>query len=423
VTRQAPLRSTRAKAQWSRFAAGSTAYLSFLASPARITAIAFVILAGLVGARWITGNYDWTYFAVAGDQFTDPRKTPIRVHVAEGPGYDGQFFLRLAFEPFSAKRTAWGIEIDGPAWRQQRIVYPLIVHIAALGQPRWVPFTLIAVNLVGVTVLVLACSVLAGRVGLAPAWGILPAFFPGLTMGLARDLAEPLNGCLLTLAVFACTSASFGWAALALAAAALTRETTMISVAAVAATVAGLALRRSAPSLVWSRVVLIWLAPAVALLAWHSALRVLWSGWPAAIGVHSGFITTYPLEGLIEAYSQVWRHRPLLHNLATGLYLAWIVSLAVEVVRSLGSLPAGASPARRLSLAWCRTAWLAWTAFALFLSRATWEANPGLVRHMTEWAIMGFLALLLAARPPSMQFVGLTAAVFLGTVTRLLTGP
>ena len=84
------------------------------------------------------------------------------------------------------------------------------------------------------TVLVLACSVLAGRVGLAPAWGILPAFFPGPTMGLARDLAEPLNACLLTLAIFACTSASFGWAALALAAAALTRETTMISVAAVA---------------------------------------------------------------------------------------------------------------------------------------------------------------------------------------------
>jgi hypothetical protein len=86
---------------------------------------------------------------------------------------------------------------------------------------------------------------------------------------------------------------------------------------------------------------LIWLAPAVGLLAWHSALRVLWGVWPAALGVHSGFITTYPLEGLIEAYSQVWRHRPLLHNLATGLYLAWMVSLAVEVIRSLGSLPPG----------------------------------------------------------------------------------
>jgi hypothetical protein len=382
-----------------------------------------VILAGLVGARWITGNYDWTYFAVAGDQFTDPRKTPMRVHVAEGPGYDGQFFLRLAFEPFTTRRTAWGIEIDGPAWRQQRIVYPLIVHIVALGQPHWVPFTLVAVNLVGVTVLVLACSVLAGRVGLAPAWGIVPAFFPGPTMGLARDLAEPLNACLLTLAVFACTNASFGWAALALAAATLTRETTMISVAAVAATVTGLALRRSTPAPAWSPVMLIWLAPAAGLLAWHSALRVLWGVWPAALGVHSGFITTYPLEGLIEAYSQVWRQRPLLHNLATGLYLAWMVSLAVEVMRSLGSLPPGASPARRLSLAWCRTAWLAWTAFAIFLSRATWEANPGLVRHMTEWAIMGFLALLLAARPPRLPLVGLTAGVFLGTVVRLLTGP
>jgi hypothetical protein len=42
---------------------------------------------------------------------------------------------------------------------------------------------------------------------------------------------------------------------------------------------------------------------------------------------------------------------------------------------------------------------------------------------MTEWAIMGFLALLLAARPPRLPLVVLTAGVFLGTVARLLTGP
>ena len=39
------------------------------------------------------------------------------------PGYDGQFFYRLALRPWTQTRTEFGITFDEPAYRQQRLVY------------------------------------------------------------------------------------------------------------------------------------------------------------------------------------------------------------------------------------------------------------------------------------------------------------
>jgi hypothetical protein len=50
-------------------------------------------------------------------------------------GYDGQFFYRLALEPFSTAERVDGIAFDAPAYRQQRIGYPLLAFLTTALTP------------------------------------------------------------------------------------------------------------------------------------------------------------------------------------------------------------------------------------------------------------------------------------------------
>jgi hypothetical protein len=71
----------------------------------------------------------------AGDQFVRVAAAPAGLPVTHGPGYDGQFFYRLSMRPWTQQRTEFGITLDEPAYRHQRIVYPLVSFVVARGQP------------------------------------------------------------------------------------------------------------------------------------------------------------------------------------------------------------------------------------------------------------------------------------------------
>lgn len=84
---------------------------------------------------------------VAGDQFVQVAAAPAGLLVTHGPGYDGQFFYRLALRPWTHQRTEFGITLDQPAYRQQRIVYPLLTFILARGAPPATAWALLGCNL------------------------------------------------------------------------------------------------------------------------------------------------------------------------------------------------------------------------------------------------------------------------------------
>ena len=48
-------------------------------------------------------------------------------------GHDGQFYYRFALNPFTSKITEYGVTLDAPAYRQQRILYPAVTWALALG--------------------------------------------------------------------------------------------------------------------------------------------------------------------------------------------------------------------------------------------------------------------------------------------------
>ena len=92
-------------------------------------------------------GFNPTAFIAAGDLFCDPGSVPANFLVLKNSaGYDGQFYYRLAVNPFTAEPSAGGVKIDSPAYRQQRIAYPLLVWLFSVAQPEFVPTVMILVN-------------------------------------------------------------------------------------------------------------------------------------------------------------------------------------------------------------------------------------------------------------------------------------
>ena len=148
---------------------------------------------------------------------------------AQGFGFDGQFSYYIALDPSKAHHYIGGY--DDPAYRYQRILYPITARFTALEQRSLVPWTMLAINWLSVGAGVLALGAWLRRKGASPWFAGLYGLFPGLLIALQRDLTEPLAYGLVACAVYLF---DFGgrrgvmWAGLAFGAAALARETTVI---------------------------------------------------------------------------------------------------------------------------------------------------------------------------------------------------
>lgn len=90
-------------------------------------------------------------------------------------GYDGQFAYYTARQPsivFTCASNRATCPLDIPILRAERILYPRLARLLALGQPSWIPFTLLLLNFVAVlvaaTVVSAICVELGRRAGGAP---------------------------------------------------------------------------------------------------------------------------------------------------------------------------------------------------------------------------------------------------------------
>lgn len=132
-------------------------------------------------------------FAKLGDGFVSGR--PIG-----NAGYDGQFSYWLAVDP---KPEAAGIHFDVPAYRYQRILYPLVARWAALGRTGWLPWSLIAVNVIAQLGGTLAVEAWLVAHGLSPWYALTYGLWVGLVAAVRLDLNEPLSYALVAVAFMA----------------------------------------------------------------------------------------------------------------------------------------------------------------------------------------------------------------------------
>jgi hypothetical protein len=168
--------------------------------------------------------HDWNplWFAWLDDDY-------VPTAPADSIGYDGQFIYAIALEGLDASPR-----LDNPPYRMQRILLPALAGILARGQESAVPWAILAVNWVSLTVAAWVLSRWLAANGVSPWYSIMYTFYVGTLMAFSRDLTEPLAVTLATAGVVAWERDRVPVAIGLFALSTLAKETTVLFVAACA---------------------------------------------------------------------------------------------------------------------------------------------------------------------------------------------
>jgi len=157
----------------------------------------------------------------------DPTYVPPRNREAgPGNGYDGQFSYYMALDFTHARYY-----MDYPSYRYSRLLYPVVVRGVVLGHRSLIPAAMIAVNWLALGGCALALAAWLKRRACSPWYALAVGLYPGLLVGVQRDLTEPLAYALLAAAIYLF---DFGgrhryiWAGTVFGLAGLARQTTLV---------------------------------------------------------------------------------------------------------------------------------------------------------------------------------------------------
>lgn len=351
--------------------------------------IAMVALYALIAGIGIAkGRFDVSSLIVAGDRYVDRATVPTPIAVrTQSSGYDGQFYFRLANQPLPRTVTGSGVTFDRPAYRSQRIGYPLIVFGLSLGRPALVPVMMVLANLLGI--FVMARSAVTLRATFAwPGW-FAPAVmaWPGLTATLLHDTTEIVAAAWLMLAICAAAERRPARFMASGVMTLLTRETAAVVFACAALFGGRPTVRRLA----------IGLFPVIAYAAWRLFLARWWNGIGGTGQSFNGDMG-WPMLGFLQTvHDCVMLHRPLsprpgpnaIRNIyvvitacaifATGVWTAWHVP---------GALRAG-GPRRSIAAGWIGLA----IVMSMLTAQGPWIDQNGYFRAFTEFWLMSLLVL------------------------------
>ena len=327
-------------------------------------------------------NFNITAFVSAGHPTANEQLLPRGFFMQPHRGHDGQFYYRLALNPFTSTRTANGIWLDNPAYRQQRVFYPFTVWVLSFGQKNLVPFVMVAVNVLALSALGFLGGLWAKRFDVHATWGVLLALHPGFLFSLWLDLTEILQAALLVGALWALQNRRQTATAILISLAVLTKETALLF--AVAALGVWLWERRAAieKQTVASRV---WICPFVVYVAWQLIVFSIWKQLPATSGTNN---LGAPFMGVFDLLTQ--RASPLVFAQLLALILFTFV-VAYRVRKA--AVP-------RLA----KMSWLLYGALSICLSFAVWSVDVNYVRALGEYVMCGLL-IVLASSSTRMRLV------------------
>ncbi|MCB0208391.1 MAG: hypothetical protein KDJ52_03650 [Anaerolineae bacterium] len=187
-----------------------------------ITPTVIVVLISLIYVAGIllVNNGDPKAFILLGTRFSESAPKGSE-------GYDGQFAYQIALNPSGAAPY-----IDVPAYRYQRILYPLTARLLAFGQSGLIPWTLIVINIGAMALGTWATEQLLLHLRVSRWYALVYGLYGGQLLSLRADLNEPLAHAFVQLAMLAWARERRWWAVGAFALAALGKETTLVFLAA-----------------------------------------------------------------------------------------------------------------------------------------------------------------------------------------------
>jgi hypothetical protein len=366
-------------------------------SSRQVVLVALALVVGFVLVRLVLAT-SVAGFTVAGDRFVDPALTPDRLPVTqESGGYDGQFVYRLALEPWTQQRTDYGITLDNPAYRQQRIATPALAWAVGLLPGVSTALALLLVNVAALTVAAAFAVRLAVALGRHPVAGLVLAVPAGMPISLGRDLTEPVAWAAVLAGLWYARQQRWPATAAALTVAVLARETSLVVVAGLAAAQLWRLLSGDPRG---NRGALAWLAvPAVTAVAWQLVLLRAWGVLP----VRSGGTTSFagqPVLRVLDTLAAGVPGPPVLTAVVTAERVGVLALFGYAAV-ALATRRAGATGGE--AVAWALSVLMAlavagWTSDVQFLRAANEAIGLSVLVALSDRrSRAGRWALLLAA--------------------------
>ena len=144
--------------------------------------VSLLISGAYIGYRLVRNDFDPLALAEIGPKYAalDP----------EGePGYDGQFSYYMARD-----LTPSAVEpyLDVPAYRYQRVLYPLLARVFAFGRMENLGWTLLGINWIVHGLATLGVGWLLSQQGIRPGYALIYGLWVGQVASVGLDLHEPL---------------------------------------------------------------------------------------------------------------------------------------------------------------------------------------------------------------------------------------
>ena len=357
-------------------------------------------------------GWDPAQFITAGDRYVQSSKTPTDIPVLKNSvGYDGHFFYRLALDPFPSQQAKYGVLLDRPAYRSQRVLYPLVAKALAVGNVGLIPTALIAVNLLAITFSAYLAGSLAQHYRGSPNAGLLAGFYPGLLLSVSRDLAEPLALALMLGSIMFLRNSKHVLATMLLTLAVLTRETSLLI--AVAAGLIWLYYLRSNPSSIRERIPWFYFTlPVCVFVLWQVILWRTWGQFPVLTGTSSS--GGPPSKGLFDAWNQV---------AANGGAQKWKWILEVILLFSIWGY-ALVSIKRSSASLLVKLAFVAYCLGCLVLTGAVWIEDWAFLRIATEASVFALIVLACSRFRLAIPMTAAMAAAWISlAINEVVDGP
>lgn len=115
-------------------------------------------------------------------------------------GYDGQFYVLIAMDPFFSK--GYGSFIDNPRYRYTRILLPFLSYIFALGQTSLIPCTYVLINLAGLALGCFYFTRILRFYGANTFYLLIYAISLGMYIAIKRMLPDALSINLMVIAIY-----------------------------------------------------------------------------------------------------------------------------------------------------------------------------------------------------------------------------
>jgi hypothetical protein len=330
-------------------------------------------------------QHDALWFLHIGSHFLAAAHTSDVIRPSIGAqnafGYDGQFYFALAADPSHAHDY-----MDGNAGVvYSRPVYSAASRAASLGSVTALPYAMLVINLIAVLAGTTAVALWFVKRGFSPWPALLYGLFPGLIVGVFRDLTEPLAFGLAALAVLAfdrTRTRRLVVSAILFALAVLTRETIVPFALAGAAALAlddrgrhvdgwwrraaAFAAATCGPLLLWRLVVMLWIHQPTQEVGhergWILPLHGIWSWWPFD-GDHWLIVLAVTLPALAAGAGALVLLRRRQSLVPAGLLLVNVLLYVVWLPRAVYIDDSAASRAALgvvLAAMYCLPAW--WSA-------------------------------------------------------------